>query len=153
MGAIALDVGRPREAIRIIRQSDPNRGELKGWSSYYQLLVIAHLCLGEYDAALDAVRRVQADHPGLDVGAQLAMRTFAILGRASAVDSVLKAALLLDESETIVRELIAELPVLMNPLTSLGRSAARRGDAATVAEIDRLLEQEWQEGFSIYADL
>jgi tetratricopeptide (TPR) repeat protein/TolB-like protein len=249
MGAVALEVGRPREAIRIIRQSDPTRGELKGWSSYYQVLAIAHLWLGEYDAALDAVRRLQADHPGLDVGAQLAMRTFAMQGRAFAVDSVLEAALLttadpggmlryagdvlqlagrdggdqyaravryereqlrraagattpearlalgeslllageLDEAETIARGLMAEQPALMDPLTSVGRIAARRGDAVAVAEIDRLLaeraterwnlgqatyrrarlaaaqrdgaraarllEQAWQEGFSIYADL
>lgn len=209
MGAIALEVGRPREAIRIVRQSDPNRGELKGWPSYYEVLAIAHLWLGEHDAALDAVRRLQADHPGLDIGARLAMRTFAMQGRASAVDSVLEAALrttadpggmlryagdvlqlagrdgrryyaravqqarvrvrehareqlrrtvdaspidarvalgeslllagALDEAETIVRGLMAERPELMDPRTSLGRIAARRGDTATVTEIDRQL--------------
>ncbi len=86
LGALALEVGRPREAIRIIRQSDPNRGELKGWPSYYELLAIAHLWLGEYDAALG----VGDDEPlELDLGAQLTMRTLAMQGRASAVDSVL----------------------------------------------------------------
>ncbi len=93
MGVAALDVGRPRESIDIVRQSDPDRGELKGWPSYYDMLALAHLWLGQRDAALEAARRRQTDHPGLDLGPQRAMEVFAMAGRVSAVDSVLESAL------------------------------------------------------------
>lgn len=93
MGAAAIDVGRPREAIEIVRQSDPDRGELKDWSSYYDVLAQAHLWLGESEAALDAARRLQADHPGLDLGPRRAIEALAQAGRVQAVDSVLVPAL------------------------------------------------------------
>jgi tetratricopeptide (TPR) repeat protein len=205
MGAVALDVGRPREAIEIVRQSDPDRGELKGWSSYYDVLARAYMWLGELDAALDAARRLQADHPGLDLGPRRAMEALARAGRVAAVDSVLEltlnsmpetGALLrfagnvlrvtghetdalrqyaravahereaqrdavgraavnlraalgeglllageLDEAEGIFRAMTVERPELMDPITSLGRIAARRGDSAEVARIDRLLTE------------
>ena len=93
MGVAALDVGRPREAIQIVRQSDPDRGELKGWPGYYDVLAQGHLWLGELDAALDAARQLQADHPGLDVGPRRAMEVLARQGRIAAVDSALESAL------------------------------------------------------------
>lgn len=205
MGAAAFDVGRPREAIAIVRQSDPDRGELKGWSSYYDVLARAHLWLGDSDVALDAARRLQADHPGLDLGPRRAMEALALAGRVAAVDSVLaltlgsmpdaggllrfagsvlrlaghdtvarrqyaravvhdrealargpgtptpdaRAALAeslllageLDEAEQLFLGLADELPTFMDPITALGRIAARRGDSATVARVDRVLAE------------
>ncbi len=205
MGAAALDVARPREAIDILRQSDPDRGELKGWPPYYDVLVRAHLWLGEHDAALAATRRLQADHPALDLGPRRAMEVFAISGRVAAVDSVLESSLRsmpnpgvllrfagnvlrlaghdadarryyiravtherealrravgqltvdartalgeslllagnLDEADALFRALNAERPELMDPPTALGRIAARRGDSAAVAAIDRVLAE------------
>jgi len=203
MGAVAVDVGRPREAVQIIRQSDPNRGELKGWSSYYDVLARAHLWLGELDAALEAARLLQSDHPGRDLGPRRAMEVFALQGRVAAVDSVLESALRitpapglllrsagnvlrltgheadalrqyaravvyerdavrratgtslpdaraalgeslilvgeLDEAATIFRASAAEFPASMDPITSLGLIAARRGERDTVAMIDSVL--------------
>jgi tetratricopeptide (TPR) repeat protein len=212
MGVAAFDLGRPREAIAIVRQSDPERGELKGWSSYYDVLAEAHLWLGEYDAALDAARRLQADHPALDVGARRAMEALAAQGRLGLVDSVLESALQsspdpgdllrfagsvlrlagqedaaqrqftravgearaalarlgggpsaaarlalsenlllageLDEAEPLLQALALERPTLMGPITGLARIAARRGDEATVAEIDRRLAERATERFN-----
>ena len=218
MGVAAFNVGRPRESITIIRQSDPDRGELRGWPGYFNFLARAHLWLGEFDAALDAADRLQADHPSLDLGTRRAMEALAGLGRVAAVDSVLdagvrsmpdpggllrhagnvlrsagledearrhyarataferdqllragdtpppglRAALAeslllageLDEAEAIVRVLAAESPTLMDPVTSLGRIAARRGDAAAVARIDAVLAERaterWNFGAATY---
>jgi len=93
LGAAALDLGRPREMIRIVRQSDPDRGELKGWSSYWEVLARAHIWLGEYDAALDAARRLQRDHPHMDLGLRYELEVLAKQGRVAAADSVLEVAL------------------------------------------------------------
>ena len=212
MGAAAFDLGRPREAITIVRQSDPERGELKGWSSYYDVLAQAHLWLGEYDAALDAARRLQADHPALDLGARRAMQTLAAQGRLAPLDSVLEAALQsspdpgallrfagnvlwiagysdaaqrqfrravgaeraaiergggrpsaavrsalseslllageLEEAEQLLQALAREQPTSMSPITGLARIAARRGDTATVATLDRWLAERATERFN-----
>jgi tetratricopeptide (TPR) repeat protein len=93
MGVAALDVGRPRETVTNVRQSDPDRGELEGWPGYHDALATAPLVLGDADAALDAARRLQADHPAIDLGSRRAMEAFAAQGRLAALDSVLASAL------------------------------------------------------------
>ncbi len=249
MGTAALNIGLPREAVAIIRQSDPDRGELRGWPGYYDSLARAHLWLGEFDSALEAAGRLQAEHPTVDLGLRRTIDALIALGHMSAVDSVLDAGMRsmsdpggllryagnllrlggeeraarrqyvravdlerermrragdspppqlraalaeslllageLDEAEAIFHALAAESPSLLDPVTSLARLAALRGDTATVARIDEvlaeralepwnfgaatyrrariagaqgdgdraayLLEQAWQEGFSIYS--
>ncbi len=93
LGASAFDIGRPREAIGILRQSDPARGELKGWPHYFDLLARAHLWVGAYDAAFAVARRLQTTYPELDMGPRRAMELFAAGGALASVDSVLESAL------------------------------------------------------------
>ena len=93
LGASAFDIGRPRETIEILRQSDPARGELKGWPHYFDLLARAHLWIGAHDAALAVARHLQITYPELDMGPERAMELFAADGALASVDSVLESAL------------------------------------------------------------
>jgi tetratricopeptide (TPR) repeat protein len=88
----SIGVNRPAAAVRVARQLDPERGELRGWSSYWMHLTTAHHMLGQHRQELRAARRgralVGADHEML-IGREV--RALAALGRTRAVADLLTA--------------------------------------------------------------
>jgi tetratricopeptide (TPR) repeat protein len=51
---------RPREAIEALLTLDPERGPMRGWRSYFHVLVEAYALLAEHENALNAARRYRA---------------------------------------------------------------------------------------------
>jgi hypothetical protein len=54
---------RPREALRVFRELDPNLGELRGWFPYWNNLAIAHHLLADYRSELDVARQADTLFP------------------------------------------------------------------------------------------
>jgi tetratricopeptide (TPR) repeat protein len=59
----AMWVNRPREAIQVSRQLDPERGELRGWYFYWRDLGRAHHRLGEHREELRVARLARKLYP------------------------------------------------------------------------------------------
>lgn len=80
-GRLALDLGRPREALAELAELDPARGWLKSSSVYWGARGVAHHWLGEYAEELATARRAQrvSDAREPDAGRELA--ALAALGR------------------------------------------------------------------------
>jgi tetratricopeptide (TPR) repeat protein/tRNA A-37 threonylcarbamoyl transferase component Bud32/TolB-like protein len=74
-------VNRPREAIRVARQIDPERGELRGWLPYWQRLAEAYHRVGQHREELRAARRAKELWPGTTYGLTLEISALAGLGR------------------------------------------------------------------------
>jgi tetratricopeptide (TPR) repeat protein len=77
----AMWVNRPRETVRISRQLDPERGELRGWLWYWRDLSRAHHRLGEFRAELDVTRRARKLFPDDAQPLTYEIRALAALGR------------------------------------------------------------------------
>jgi tetratricopeptide (TPR) repeat protein len=96
---LALQTDRPDEALRGLLRADPDRGLLRGWSSYWTQLAHAHHLLGSHAEELEAVRALRRRFPERRVGLTLEVRALAALGRVAAVDSALGAAAALPPTE------------------------------------------------------
>ena len=53
---LALELGRPREALADLADLDPSRSWVKGWRGYWLLRIKAHHRMGEHEEALALVR-------------------------------------------------------------------------------------------------
>jgi len=86
-----LRVNRPREAIGLLKQLDPDRGLMKQWPVYWAYLAAAHHLLGDYAGELEVARQGRQRSPGdLDILAAEAS-ALAALGRVDEVDAVIAA--------------------------------------------------------------
>jgi DNA-binding SARP family transcriptional activator/tetratricopeptide (TPR) repeat protein/TolB-like protein len=86
----ARRLNRPAEAIRVLREIDPERGELRGWTPYWREATAAHHMLGNHRQELREARRARAlnpDNPGV---LALEVRALAALGRTRDLDSLLE---------------------------------------------------------------
>ena len=90
---------RPREALDALRRLDPDRGAMRGWSSYYTELTHALHLLGEHERELAAARQLRARFPERRVGLSLEVRALGALGRAAVIDSLITAALPLSPAD------------------------------------------------------
>jgi len=88
----ALTTNRPRETIRISRELDPERGELRGWIGYWINLALAHHRLGEHRAELRVTRRARDLHPDHPQTVYLEIGALAALGRGRQLDRLLDSA-------------------------------------------------------------
>ena len=87
----AVTLGRFREAITVAQASDPTRGELRGWYTYWGSLAMAHHALGEYEEELDAARRARETlGPLRSQPLFLEARALAALGELEALDAVVQ---------------------------------------------------------------
>jgi TolB-like protein/tetratricopeptide (TPR) repeat protein len=77
----ALGVNRPHETIRISRELDPERGELRGWFPYWATLGGALHRLGDHREELRVARRALSLHPEEREAALLVVRALAAMGR------------------------------------------------------------------------
>jgi tetratricopeptide (TPR) repeat protein len=86
-----LRVNRPREAIGLLRQLDPDRGLMKQWPVYWAYLAGAYHLLGDYAGELEVARQGRQRAPeDLDILAAEAI-ALAALGRVDEVDAVIAA--------------------------------------------------------------
>ena len=89
----ARRLNRPAEALRILSQLDPGRGELRGWVFYWIELATAHHLLGDHAAELEAAARARLAHPDDPAVLLLELRALAGLGRHEEIDRVAERAL------------------------------------------------------------
>ena len=91
----ALDVDRPDEALAALERIDPDRGELRGWSSYWTQLAHALHLVGAHDRELAAARGQRVRYPDRRVALVLEARALAAAGQDGAVDSLFAASVAL----------------------------------------------------------
>lgn len=82
----ALVRNRPREALRYLRQIDPERGWARTWFSYWKYHTAALHVLGDYEEELRVARRALALAPLDPFFATLETRALIALGRLDDVD-------------------------------------------------------------------
>jgi predicted Zn-dependent protease len=85
----ALDTDQPAEALEALERIDPDRGELRGWSSYWTQLTYALHLAGAHQRELAAAHALRSRYPDRSVGLVLEARALGALGRADAVDSLI----------------------------------------------------------------
>jgi tetratricopeptide (TPR) repeat protein len=86
-----LSSGRVVAAREQLLRMDPNRGEMRGWSSYWtQRVHVAHL-RGDQGQALADARELARRHPDRRVAQVLEARALAAAGATAALDSALSA--------------------------------------------------------------
>lgn len=87
----AITLNRPGEAVEDLLALDPDRGLMRGWSSYWVQLAHAYHLLGRHRAELAAAREGVARYPDRRVNLVLEARALAALGHLEALDSLLTA--------------------------------------------------------------
>ncbi|MGI9183262.1 MAG: BTAD domain-containing putative transcriptional regulator [Longimicrobiaceae bacterium] len=98
-GIEAARLNRPREAIEILSQIDPTRGEVRGWAFYWRYLTQAHHMLGNHRRELQEARRARALDPDDPVYLLFEAQALAALGRLGEVEEVVNARLSLSEQK------------------------------------------------------
>ena len=93
MGLMSID--RPVEALALLDSLDPDRGEMRGWSSYWTQLTHARHLTGAHEKEVDAARALRVRFPDRRVGIVLEARGLAALGWYSALDSLIDSTLAL----------------------------------------------------------
>lgn len=76
-----LILNRPREALRVLEELDPHRGELRGWFMYWIRLTETHHRLGDYRRELQVARRAREHFPEHANALRLELRALIALGR------------------------------------------------------------------------
>ena len=89
LAVASLATDRPEEALRALESLDPERGDMRGWSSYWTQLTHALHLVGDHERELKAARELETRYPDRRVGLTLEVRALAAQGRAAAIDSVL----------------------------------------------------------------
>jgi tetratricopeptide (TPR) repeat protein len=88
LALVALDMDRPHEALVVLERLNPDRGELRGWSSYWTQRTHALHLLGDHEHELLDARELRLRHPDRRVGMVLESRALAALGRHAALDTL-----------------------------------------------------------------
>jgi TolB-like protein len=88
----AMRVLRGREALKRLRELDPERGLMRHWGDYWSAVAWTQHMLGEHQDELAAARRGRQLYPSNGHFRFLELRALAALGRAAELDSVVRAA-------------------------------------------------------------
>ena len=86
-GDAALMVNRPREAIELLLEADPESGWLRGWHPYWNYLTVAYHVLGDHRKELEAARRGRRQFPNHVSTLMYETRALAALGRTEEVEA------------------------------------------------------------------
>jgi len=89
--AALLHNGQAREARTLLLAMNPDRGELRGWSSYWTQRAHAAYLLGKHEEALEAAREMARRYPDRRVAHVLQARALASAGALRQLDSSLAA--------------------------------------------------------------
>ena len=90
LALVLLRAGQVNEALSSLGQVDPDRGEMRGWSSYWTQLAHAYHMAGDYERELAAARGMLTRYPDRRVGLVLEARALAVMGRLAELDSALE---------------------------------------------------------------
>jgi serine/threonine protein kinase/tetratricopeptide (TPR) repeat protein len=82
----ARRLNRPREALRVLAEIGPERGELRGWYPYWRELTYAHHMLGDHRRELREARRAREIYPDQPNMLLYEVRALAALGRMRDLD-------------------------------------------------------------------
>jgi TolB-like protein len=88
----ALRVLRPREALKRLKDLDPERGLMRAWESYWAAAAWGLHLLDRHEDELATARRGRQLHPGLGL-LYIELRALAALGRIAELDSIARAEL------------------------------------------------------------
>jgi tetratricopeptide (TPR) repeat protein/predicted Ser/Thr protein kinase len=124
----ALAVNRPQETIRISRQLDPDRAELRGWFLYWRDLAEAHHRLGEHRAELRIARQARSRFPADPAVLRLEVRALAALRRTAELDALLAEGLTVDPAPALLLR-HAGLELLQHGSVAEGEAMLRRSIA------------------------
>jgi tetratricopeptide (TPR) repeat protein len=96
----ALRLNRPREAIELLSEIDPDRGLMKQSAQYWRALGVAYHMLGDYEGELEAVRKAlrQGQTP-YDMYSEA--RALAALGRPDEIAAIVETRRSLPSRETL----------------------------------------------------
>ncbi len=86
-----LNAGRARDAYVQLQRMDPDRGEMRGWGSYWTQRAHAEHLLGEHAAELQSTRAMAQRYPDRRVALVLHARALAAAGELRQLDSALRA--------------------------------------------------------------
>lgn len=89
LAVAALSIDRPAEALATLEKIDPDRGDLRGWSSYWTQLTHALHLTGAHDREREAARALRMRFPDRRVGLVLEVRAVAADGDTAAVEALL----------------------------------------------------------------
>jgi DNA-binding SARP family transcriptional activator len=128
-GSDLVAEGRAREALRYLRQIDPEHGWARDWFGYWSILAAAHHRLGEYREELAVAQRFGALHPESRNGRYFLGRALVSLGRWSDAERQAQALLAMPAAQE-------ERP-LYAPLV-LGKELAGHGDTAAARRVFEL---------------
>lgn len=85
----ALLLGRPREVVEVLSRIDPERGAMRDWAPYWNLLTDGYHMLGDYPHELTAARRARRQYPALQLPFYLEARALVGMGRTAEVRQVM----------------------------------------------------------------
>jgi tetratricopeptide (TPR) repeat protein len=85
-GLSALEASRPRQTVEIFRTLDPERGWLRQFHRYWDVLTAAHHALGEHVVELEAARRGRRRFPLLLAGLAWEVRALAAAGQVASLE-------------------------------------------------------------------
>jgi len=98
LGVEALENGHVDEAIRALTSLAPDRGPMRGWAAYWEVLGAAYHLKGEYKDELRAGDEARSRYPGRLFPLLPSVRALAALGRDAELTR------LLDQSATLNRD-------------------------------------------------
>lgn len=90
LAVVLLRAGQVNEALSALGQADPDRGEMRGWSSYWTQLAHSYHMAGDYERELAAARSMETRFPDRRVALVLEARALAVMGRLAELDSALE---------------------------------------------------------------
>jgi tetratricopeptide (TPR) repeat protein len=83
----ARRLGRPLEALAVLDELDPERGELRGWRAYWRERTYALHLLGRFPEEVDAARRAISLYPNDFFPHSYLLRALAAAGDTGALDA------------------------------------------------------------------
>jgi hypothetical protein len=92
----ALENGQVDEAIRALKSLSPDRGSMRGWIAYWEVLGDAYHLKGDYRAEVAAGQEARSRYPRRAFALLPSVRALAALGRDAEVEQLLKQAALLE---------------------------------------------------------
>jgi hypothetical protein len=84
-----VSLGRPREALELLQTIEPERGELRGWFGYWQVLTAAHHLVGNHRPELREAQRARSLYPDDPRAVIVQLKALAALGRTRQIDELL----------------------------------------------------------------
>ncbi len=162
----ARRLNRPGESLRVLTAMGPERGELRGWFSYWREVTLAHHMRGKHRRELKEAQRARELYPGQPMALLSEARALGALGGVAAIERVIEARLLSRSTEgpnpgvlmnLTARELRAhghEDPARALFRRSLEWHRSQEADVHRVGTAITLYQlEEWEEAWVLFREL